>query len=390
MKRTSTALNKENWDYDTIQSHKETNEMVQVVRRADIPSLHSVSLNDKTYYLGVLKDFHKHPALDQFVPKEGRLSMSWVHLGKNEMLHPHIHPIKSMIIICRGQTETLGELSTTLHEGDILIVPPHCEHGFIGSGNEGFWGISIQFEQRGLYEDPSEPLAEFVERPNAVTKVLNDNECINLSSLLKINESFKRHLATNPLFSFLKKSTVNNEALRDEFLDYFQVWSDAFQRMVLVRSTFCENAKFRVIAEEHLAEEFGHNNKLASERKNLTNRWDAILSATANWFSWKVMSIDELERIVLVHLVVEASATVFYNEIPRYIGKSIDSCHFADHRKLDVEHELMGISLLEGLSPEQYVRLGTIQQEGWDMLYQLYQRIYELISKNECDKTFGN
>jgi quercetin dioxygenase-like cupin family protein len=375
----SPALTNDESAYKPSNRHKDKNEHVQVIRRKDIPSLHSVSINDKTHYLGVLKDFHKHPVLNNFVPKHGRLSVSWVHLGKNEMLEPHVHPIKSMIIICRGQTKTLGELSTTLHEGDILIVPPHREHGFIGSGDEGFWGLSVQFEKRGLYENPSVPLAQFIDRPKIIKKIQNDNECSNLSSLLKINKMQKKNLKQNPLFGFLKAQVQHNISLRDLFLSYFQVWSDAFQKMVLTREALCENPSFKEISEKHLEDEFGHNRQLSKERKNKHPNWDPILHATANWFPWKMLSLDETEKVVIVHLVIEAAATVFYTEVPSFVGRSINSSHFAAHETLDVDHERMGIFLLEGLAPAQYDRLHHVQQEGWDMINQLFKRIYELI-----------
>ena len=135
---------------------------VKVISRESIPSLHSATIQGKTYYLGTLKDLRKHPDLEDFIPEDARLAMSWVHLGVDEVLKTHTHPIKSMILVCSGELNLVGDLRGVAKEGDAILIPPHHTHGLIGSGPNGFWGISVQFEQRGLYENPDEPLAEFL------------------------------------------------------------------------------------------------------------------------------------------------------------------------------------------------------------------------------------
>ncbi|MBS0186227.1 MAG: cupin domain-containing protein [Proteobacteria bacterium] len=350
-----------------------------LVSRDDIPSLYSVDINHKSYFLGILKDFRKHSRLSKFLPEQGRISLSWVHLGENEVLMPHTHPIDSMIIVCSGKVKSLGEVETILQEGDIFFTPAHSLHGFIGLENKGFWGLSLQFEERGLYENSTQPLVSFIKdvKEPAINDQINST---SLSSILKLNKALKEDFSHNKLFAFLNNPKNQTEEIKENFLSFFQIWSNAFQKMVLLRSVFCSQEIYQKIANIHMEEEFGHNISLQKERKTHKTSWDPILCATAEWFPGKIMSLDEVEKIALVHLVIEASATIFYQNMPFFIsGASNDSSHFKIHQDIDENHELLGLSLLENLDAQIYKNISTLQTEGWAMLNKMFERISELL-----------
>ncbi len=355
---------------------------VKIISRKDIPSLHSASIEGKTYYLGILKDFRKHPDLANFIPEDSRLSMSWVHLGVDEVLKTHIHPVKSLILVCSGELNLVGDIEASVKEGDAILIPPLCSHGLIGSGEKGFWGISIQFEQRGLYENPDEPLAQFLPEPT-ISSSQTALKKKTFSDLLYQSSENCLLFSKNPLFVFLQDPHSNAELLRDKFLNYFQVWSSAFQKMVLAREVFCHNPRFKALTRSHLEEEFGHDQKLQSDRLDKTEVWDPTLDALCSWFPWKILSLDEYAKTVLVHLVVEASATVAYANIPLSFGDSINSDHFSHHNTVDGDHSKMGVEFLEDLSSEEYAYLHQVQQEGWDVLNKIFERIYILLREND-------
>jgi quercetin dioxygenase-like cupin family protein len=136
---------------------------VQVISRNDIPAIHSVTQDGVTHHLGELRDFHWHDTLKQFLAKK-RISISWVHLNPGERLLPHEHPMESMVIILKGQGKLTGQKNQPLKEGDVVITPPNCSHGFDGAGETGAYGLSIQFEEDGgLYTDPENPNVTFLE-----------------------------------------------------------------------------------------------------------------------------------------------------------------------------------------------------------------------------------
>ena len=344
-----------------------------LVSRDSIPAIHSVKIKEEIHNLGILKDFRAHPDLRKVLPETSRPSFSWVHLKNEEILNPHTHPIASMIIACKGDAMSLGDVVVNLKEGDVFFIPPNTVHGFKGL-NQGFWGLSLQFEERGLYEDVNNPLANFVEK-NAEYFNLN-KENLDFSCILRRNKMFMEEFSKNPLFSFLNNEKNQTEGIREKFLSLFQVWSNSFQRMVLLRSALCYSPIHQKIADQHLREEFGHNSSFTS-----TSFFkDPVLQAVSDWLPWRVLSLSEEEKIVLVHLVIEASATVFYESIPFFIAKSSFCAeHFAIHQKLDESHENLGNSLLEGLDTRIYERLSIIQKEGWDMIGQVFERMYMLL-----------
>lgn len=132
-----------------------------IIKRNDIPSITSIMVDNEKHELGILKDFKKHPLLSQYLPENTRLSLSWVRLKKGETLAIHQHPTTSMIIVTEGQVTTLGNDNKSAEAGDVILIPPNVLHGFIGAGQDGLWGLSLQFEGTGLYEDESNPRVTF-------------------------------------------------------------------------------------------------------------------------------------------------------------------------------------------------------------------------------------
>lgn len=138
-----------------------TSARVTIIRREDIPAISEIVAEGKVHSLGEHRDFRRDPALAAFIPDNARLAMSWTRLTPGQILEPHVHPIRSMILICDGAGKLLGEQTAPLRAGDAVIVPPGCLHGFEGSPPHGFFALSIQFEATGLYEDVSNPHVEF-------------------------------------------------------------------------------------------------------------------------------------------------------------------------------------------------------------------------------------
>ena len=123
-----------------------------IVKREQMPAIHSVEVSQKRYQLGILKDFRRHPQLSAVMPENGRFSISWVYLKEAEVLENHQHDTLSMIIITEGCGYVRGDLEATVDIGDVVVVPAGNIHGFIGCKPNGFWGLSLQFEGAGLYE----------------------------------------------------------------------------------------------------------------------------------------------------------------------------------------------------------------------------------------------
>lgn len=343
------------------------------VERGEVPSIHSVDKDGETFFLGVQKDFRRNPLLAHFIPENGRLAIAWVHLGKEEILQPHVHPIDSLILVAKGLVKSLGDTQLDLQEGDIFVIPAKSVHGFKGMGEHGFWGLSIQFEEQGLYEDSCNPLVEFSEEQIVTAQ----EEVLNLSQLLRRNIYYLNLFRQNKLFELLNKNQGSQITL-DRFMRVFQVWSNYFQRMVLLQYINATDSEVQKIAEEHLVEEFGHNIELRKSLGGLQPIWDPILESLSGWFSWVIPTIDQRERIVLIHLVIENCATVFYEVTTPIFNSQNSAEHFKHHSVHDNSHAELGLSVLEGLSPREYKGLSVIQEKGWKTLISLFERMADL------------
>lgn len=134
-------------------------EEVQVIAREEIPAIHSITQNGEVHHLGEVRDFQWHETLKTFLPSASMISFSWVHLKPGDTLAPHEHPMKSMIILVKGSARLTGQKNLPLKEGDIVITPPNCSHGF--EAIEDSYGFSIQFEE-GIYTDPENSRVKFL------------------------------------------------------------------------------------------------------------------------------------------------------------------------------------------------------------------------------------
>jgi quercetin dioxygenase-like cupin family protein len=132
-----------------------------IIPRAAISMVTEVMEDGEPHFLGEQRDFRRHPVLADFLSEHVRLGIAWVRLGPGQILAPHRHPIRSMILVCRGKGLVLDKVESELNEGDAVLVPANYLHGFKGLEPNGVEGLSIQFNERGLYEDMSRPQVAF-------------------------------------------------------------------------------------------------------------------------------------------------------------------------------------------------------------------------------------
>ncbi|WNO10752.1 cupin domain-containing protein [Teredinibacter sp. KSP-S5-2] len=354
---------------------------VNLVRRDDIPSMRTVVVDGVEHWLGHVKDFTKHSTLVNFLPKDNRISMAWVRLEAGEQLDEHIHPVESMILLCEGSAETLGDVQAPMQAGDVLVVPPGKEHGFIGGQPNGFWGLSLQFDSRGLYEDIDDPWASFDEYSEVDYSKIDDPAEL----LFKKNEYFMERFDKHRLFALVRKGLIKRPAQKSRFLDCFQVWSNYFQKMVISRVLNTQDPCHEALAWDHFMEELGHNKDLSESRDNATTVFDPVLESSSAWFQNIIPSLSDLEKVVLVHLVVEASATFFYKHVKPAMDGTASSEHFTAHNIDDHEHVQMGYQFIRETPITDVKPLLDIQEKGWAMLSVVMGRIADLVVHYSAD-----
>ncbi len=330
---------------------------MQVIHRDKIPAIQAVNVDGKTHNLGLLREFRKHPILSQFLPDEAvRLSVSWVHLQKDQILSIHQHPTSSMIIVCQGEGEVMGDCQEPLKEGDVVIVPPFHMHGFRGKGSHGFWGLSIQFEGLGLYEDRDAPRVRFVAKENS-------NKVSPMDQILQEQRLYEKKFNRNPLMILAKSPKLDQPEVKERLLEALNYWSDWFQKILSARVAAGGKPEYLDAAEQHLMEEVGHNKILYEMRQNRpVTFWDPLLDSAASWFHNQMLSATDEEKTVLMHLVLEGASTKFHGLANRLFP---DASFFQIHSTVDEDHFEMGCRLLEKSPNLDAPHLCTVLNHGW-------------------------
>jgi len=356
-----------------MKSNHTSLETVGIIARNDIPSLTEIIVQGETHNLGILKDLRKHTYLASFIPEQARLSISWIGLKPDEVLSPHEHPTSSMIIICEGEGEIMGDCAQSLKAGDIAAIPPYNKHGFIGRGKKGFWGLSIQFEGLGLYENREAPRVQFEASSGQFIERRVTESPKHFALLLKDQHHYETLYKRSPLLKLVTSPAIQDPAVQERLLEALNHWGDWFQRILFVRAAQGHKSSFQDIAEEHLREEVGHNKNLLAARGNKpVQLWDPVLEGCAAWFYEQMVCASYAERTVLVHFVLEGSGDIFHNAAAKVFS---DSDHFKHHSEVEEDHFEMGCQLLRESSPATLKALRQTLRRGWKMMTILCNRM---------------
>ncbi len=196
-----------------------------------------------------------------------------------------------------------------------------------------------------------------------------------LKNLLQKNDEFSNSYKSNSLMKLIESKKMEKKENRQRLLDCLQTFSDYFQKIVMLRYVLCDDKDFLPIIQLHLKEEFGHNILLMNDRKNRPPIWDPILDASSAWFAWKMLSLNQEEKSVLMHMVLESSANLFFKKAHVIMRKYKETNYFETHAVVDEEHEKMGIDLLRNINESQFIKLLDVQKKGWEMLNTTCERI---------------
>jgi len=343
-----------------------------VVDRARIPAIRSVVQDGKLHELGELRDFRWHAELERLMPPAETLAISYVALKPNEVLRPHTHPIQSMMIFYRGAGTMLGQRPQPVRQGDVVVVPPGCEHGFVG-GPDGLWGLSIQFGH-GLYTAPDRP------------RVVFSDEEYDLAQLCAHNRERLGRFEQKPFFRILGDGTLEDSNRRRTFLDALQVWVNGNQTLLFTRQGTCRDPSYAPIFLKHLHEEMGHD-RLHADRQDgghpgaapeTSTVRDPALEAITSWFPYQMLVLDNVEKAAIIHLVIE-NASISYHRIAKpHLARYVNTEYFDVHLAVDAEHAALGEELLRNQHPRTYRRLKVIIDDAWDMLEAMTDRVTDL------------
>lgn len=197
----------------------------------------------------------------------------------------------------------------------------------------------------------------------------------SLELMIEKNKHFGALYQNSDIIRFITSNDMEKEACRERLLDLIQTLSNYFQKVVLLRSVLSEHNPFSASALEHLKEEFCHNEQLMKERKCKLPAWDPIVEATCSWFTWKMFTTNDEEKIVLIHFVLETSGSIFFKTAHHIMEKYMMTEYFKIHSVADEHHEQMGIDLLKNLPSAKYEQLMTLQKQAWSIFMAASDRI---------------
>ncbi|MEO0335677.1 MAG: cupin domain-containing protein, partial [Pseudomonadota bacterium] len=308
--------------YQELQKTPLDERQLKVIGRLSLPALNELQTeNGEVKNLGVVKGFSGHPLLKEKCPDF--FSAAWVQLQGGQRLEPHVHDVDSMIIVTNGEGRLLGSESMNLKTGDTVFVPKGQSHGFEGVG-DGFWGLSIQFEPESLYDARDDRNVRFLSP---------------YDQFLEKNEQLAQEFHNNPVFQISSAELEENPSKRTALLDCLQVMSNHFQRLMYARMALSDREEYHSVFLEHFLEELGHNQDLATERGRVSPGWNPILEASASWFVFKNTLLDDPSRIVMIQMVLEKGASVFYSHFSKILMGDMKSDHILKHCDADEGHD---------------------------------------------------
>ncbi|NOI60938.1 cupin domain-containing protein [Vibrio coralliilyticus] len=325
---------------------------MKIIKMNEIENVSNVTVDNQVHFLGEHRDFRRNEYLAKFIPENARLSMSWTMLKEHEVLEIHEHPTPSMIVVYAGNGEVIGDLEASLTQGDIVAVPPGYKHGFVG-GDQSLRAISVQFEGKGLYENIDEARVKFVETNNGLDKLLEHNSI-----------RIKQHIEI-PFFQMLTDGTLEDAGKRKVFEMLLKNWSEKFQNIMFIRQGSTQSKRFQSVFKQHLIEEIGHDDLIKAPENYI---WDPIIESCAEWFLSKMVFTDNVEKSVVMHLVLEEGAHEFHERANALKATEENKEYFHTHAVHDEDHSKLANHLLNDLSPTQYKELTALIDQAWDVL----------------------
>jgi hypothetical protein len=203
----------------------------------------------------------------------------------------------------------------------------------------------------------------------------------SLSDLLSYNKKLFKEFTKSEYFRILQDGTMSQRVKRECFLGCVQVFSNYFQNLMFSRVATCSDSYYFNTFIEHFWDEFGHD-ALLFDGNCQTVVADPVLKALSNWFSYQMLVKDNLEKVVLVHLVLEESGDYYHKIGHRVLSKYLETEYYKTHAKLDHDHSILGYKLLQNCDRNSFGRLATVAQEGWKMLSSMVARIVFIVKKS--------
>jgi quercetin dioxygenase-like cupin family protein len=328
-------------------------------------SVHHITQSHLSKTNGATSNYllNKNDAFLKFITQD-QFSMEWIDFESNQTLNETIAIKNTLLAICSGEGKFASGRDFVVKAGDLLMIPIGCQYHLKNESNSLLKIMRITFQ---MVDEPSG--LDFQPAYSSLQELLTYNEA-----------RLKRHVE-KPFFQLLTDGTLEEPKKRQMFLRCLYHWSQYFQRILFSRQATAVDKPFQKVFLEHLKEEFGHDELLATEQSVLPIR-DSIFQATSSWFAYKMFTLDNVGKTAIIHLVLETSGEAFHTRAKHILSQSITTNYFHLHSEVDDDHAALGIELLKNQHPHIYSQLSELLEDAWNMFETMMDRISLLV--REC------
>ena len=338
---------------------------MQVISIDTLKTITHIQQGDQEVYIGQVRPFHSNESLMKYINHSSQARFTHVSLAQGEEHKPHMHDTNSMLIVTEGKGALIGDLSKEVKKGDIVCIPKGAVHGFQCHYPEGLEGISIQFEGEGLFDSEEKNIRfDYSKR------------------LLQHNMDLCKAFELSPFFQLMEEGIFNDADKKSIFYQNLKIWSEKFQDILFARQCSTIDPKFKTLFTEHILEEIGHDKLLKGKTK-----WDPIIDSCGDWFMVKMLQSDNIEKLVITHMVLELCGDVFHTKALKFADQSDADDYLSLHAHLDEGHAHMGSELLGHINEKQFDGLCDLSERAWKILEILLNRVAEL-TVAEINKKF--
>jgi quercetin dioxygenase-like cupin family protein len=321
-----------------------------VVPRGEIP----ISMASENVGLEV-RPLLAHQSLSRMLPPSAA-ALAWILAPHGREVGLRSHRAPSMLIVVQGTATLLGGTPRRIEKGDVVTIPREHEYGLTAIGADGLHAVHVVFGDDGPAREGAQSLVRLLERNEARAAKANGNV-------------FFRRLQEAGLDG--AKSSMLREV--------FRVLSGAFQAMLFMRQALCRDEAYGAAFEARFRERVAHRGavRVPGDSRVAT---DPILNATASWFAYQVLNLDNAGKAVL-HLVLEtahdhlrglAEQVVSDDDRAEYLG-ALAGGDFGQVAKV--------VPLLEGHHPKTYRHLERVLEDAWDVFDAMTQRVAALVER---------
>jgi hypothetical protein len=212
-----------------------------------------------------------------------------------------------------------------------------------------------------------------------MSQAIQEHANLVAQELLALNEQMLERHKRLRVFRFFTDGTLEDAAKRDVFLACLQALARHFQETIFMRQAHCATEPYRSLFMRHFREEVGHDDVLRADRGRSDEMWDPIIEAVGAWFSSRMSVLDNIEKAVIVHLVLESSGAYMGSLSRKMMPRFGSANYFALHDELDDSHVTLALAPLRQQSPETLTRLRTVIEQAWRMIDTWADRVASLV-----------